>query len=109
MEKAPVTYFVTDNICRHRLSIECYSTEEMIGDFFTKPLQGALFYKLWSLITNLNRDKSVVGVEAEGTTSLSKAKECVGSSGSSERSVLQPGHFSQRPVLQPGDFNQGRI
>ena len=61
-------YFVTDNICRNRLSLEYCPTEEMIGDFFTKPLQGALFYKLWSLIMNLNSDNSVVRVEAERTT-----------------------------------------
>ena len=47
----------------------------MIGDIFTKLLQGALFYKLWSLIMNLKSDESVVRVEAERTTSLIKAKE----------------------------------
>ena len=83
-------YFVTDNICRNRLSLEYCPTEEMIVDFFTKPLQGALFYKLWSLIMNLKSDESVVRVEAERTTSLIEAKECVGSSRSSEKSVRHP-------------------
>ena len=91
---------MTDNICRDRLSIEYCPTEEMIGDLFTKPLQGALFYKLWSLIMNLKSDKYVVSMEAERTTSLIEAKECVGSSRSSEKSVRHlvrhPGHLDQR-------------
>ena len=85
-------YFVTDNIRHNRLSLEYCPTEEMIRDFFTKPLQGALFYKLWSLIMNLKSDESVVSMEAERTTSLIKAKECVGSSVSSDRSVRHPVH-----------------
>ena len=94
-------YFVTDNIRRNRLSLEYCPTEEMIGDFFTKPLQGALFYKLWSLIMNLKSDKSVVRVEAECTASLIEAKESVGSNRCSEKSI-------RRPVRHPGDFDQRR-
>ena len=94
-------YFVTDNIRRNRLSLEYCPTEEMFEDFFTKPLQGALFYKLRSLIMNLKSDKSVVRMEAERTTSLIEAKECVGSTRSSEKSVCHP-------VRHPGDFDQQR-
>ena len=32
-------YFVTDNIGRKRVSIEYCPTQDMLGDFFTKPLQ----------------------------------------------------------------------
>jgi len=46
-------YFVTDNIQRGKLRVEYCPTEEMLGDFFTKPLQGTLFRKFRSLILNL--------------------------------------------------------
>ena len=41
-------YFITDE-----LSVEYCPTEEMVGDFYTKPLQGKLFYKFRKLIMNL--------------------------------------------------------
>jgi hypothetical protein len=45
-------YFITDRINRKELSVEYCPTGEMVGDFFTKPLQGKLFYKFRSLIMN---------------------------------------------------------
>jgi hypothetical protein len=44
--------FVTDSISNNELSVECCPTEEMIGDFFTKPVQGKLFHKFRQLIVN---------------------------------------------------------
>jgi len=46
-------YFITDRINNNELSVEYCPTEEMVGDFFTKPLQGKLFYKFRHLIMNL--------------------------------------------------------
>jgi hypothetical protein len=46
-------YFITDRISRKELSVAYCPTEEMVGDFFTKPLQGKLFYKFRSIIMNL--------------------------------------------------------
>jgi hypothetical protein len=46
-------YFITDRISNDELSVEYCPTKEMIGDFFTKPLQGKLFYKFRQLIMNL--------------------------------------------------------
>jgi hypothetical protein len=46
-------YFITDRINSDELSVEYCPTEEMVGDFFTKPLQGKLFYKFRKLIMNL--------------------------------------------------------
>jgi hypothetical protein len=54
-------YFITNRISRKELSATYCPTEEMIGDFFTKPLhgdftkplQGKLFYKFRSIIMNL--------------------------------------------------------
>ena len=42
-----IRYFVIkDRVDNEELKIEYLPTEEMIADFFTKPLQGALFRKL---------------------------------------------------------------
>jgi hypothetical protein len=46
-------YFITDRINSNELSVAYCPTEEMVGDFFTKPLQGKLFYKFRKLIMNL--------------------------------------------------------
>ena len=47
-------YFVTDNIRRQQLRVEYCPTELMHADFFTKPLQGALFRKHVTVIMNLD-------------------------------------------------------
>jgi hypothetical protein len=45
-------FFVTDRIENGEMRIEYCPTEEMVADFFTKPLQGSLFRKLHGLILN---------------------------------------------------------
>ena len=47
-------YFVADRVANGDLRIEHCPTEDMVADFFTKPLQGALFYKLRDLIMNID-------------------------------------------------------
>jgi len=46
-------FFVTDRIEKNELTVECCPTEEMTGDYFTKPLQGALFIKMRDRIMNI--------------------------------------------------------
>ena len=46
-------YFITDRINNNDLYVEYCPTEEMVGDFFTKPLQGKLFYKFRASIMDL--------------------------------------------------------
>ena len=46
-------YFLQDRIVKGEIKL-CYcATDEMIADFFTKPLQGAKFKKLRKLLMNL--------------------------------------------------------
>jgi hypothetical protein len=47
-------YFVADCVDNGELSIEHCPTEDMVADYFTKPLQGAPFYKLRDQIMNID-------------------------------------------------------
>jgi hypothetical protein len=47
-------FFVKDRIAGKEVSVKYCPTEEMVSDFFTKPLQGALFRKLRR--ANMNND-----------------------------------------------------
>ena len=49
-------YFATDRIQAGELRVEYCPTEDMLADFFTKPLQGSLFRKFRALILNLSGD-----------------------------------------------------
>jgi hypothetical protein len=46
-------FFVTDNIKRKNLRVEYCPTDDMLADFFTKPLQGAKFRRFRAMILNL--------------------------------------------------------
>jgi hypothetical protein len=70
-------FFVTDRIAGKEVSVTYCPTGEMISDFFTKPLQGALFRKFRNLIMNndphtvKNEDRrSVLDEPAPGTNQV---------------------------------------
>jgi hypothetical protein len=46
-------YFITDHIRKKELSVSYCPTQLMVADYFTKPLQGALFIKFRAIIMNL--------------------------------------------------------
>ena len=56
-------YYVTDNVKQGKVSIEYCPTTEMLADFFTKPLQGALFRKFRAILINLSSDLSQASQE----------------------------------------------
>ena len=56
-------YFVTDCANCGEITIKHCPTVEMIGDFFTKPLQGGLFIKFRDRILNTQTDPSTVPIE----------------------------------------------
>ena len=43
-------YFITDQIKKKQLEVKYCPTDDMIGDFMTKPLQGSKFKKFRRLI-----------------------------------------------------------
>ena len=51
-----IIFFVTDRIQANEMKVECYPTEMMIADFYTKPLQGKLFRLFRNLILNLREE-----------------------------------------------------
>ena len=60
-------FYITDLIKRGEVSIEYCPTDDMIGDYMTKPLVGAKFYKFRGWIMNANSEQSIIGQQ-----------ECVG-------------------------------
>ena len=56
-------YFVTDRANCGEIKLQHCPTTEMLGDYFTKPLQGGLFTKFRDRILNLQVDPSTVPLE----------------------------------------------
>jgi hypothetical protein len=69
-------FFVTDRIRAKELSVEWCPTGDMIGDFMTKPLQGALFQRFRELLMGVHP------LESDQTKALDKPRK------SGRRSVL---------------------
>ena len=46
-------FFITDRINKRELNVEYCPTDEMVADFFTKPLQGQKFTKFRKDIMNI--------------------------------------------------------
>ena len=51
-------FFIKDRVEKQELKIEYLPTEDMIADFFTKPLQGELFKKLRNKILGITTDQT---------------------------------------------------
>ena len=49
-------FFVTDRVKNKEIEIHYCPTKEMLGDFFTKPLQGALFIKFRNSILGISEE-----------------------------------------------------
>ena len=73
-----VIFFIKDKVDAGDIEIEYCPTEDMRGDYFTKPVQGNLFIKLRSLLMNIDPcsrygwqdQKSVLGHEPGPTPSV---------------------------------------
>jgi KUP system potassium uptake protein len=78
-------FFVTDRIQQKQMRVEYCPTEEMIADFFTKPLQGSLFRKFRTFLLNTRSVQSFPANDTEGMTA--ETQECVGTSSSSDDDV----------------------
>ena len=54
-------FFIKDRHDKKELTIEYCPTDEMIRDFFTKPLQGKKFQKFRKAIMGLEEEESIIG------------------------------------------------
>ena len=71
-------FFVTDNVEKGTLSIEYCPTNDMVGDFFTKPLQGSNIIKFRSIILGVFDQEPIMTDRSADPV----CKECVGDCGS---------------------------
>ena len=53
-------FFIADQIVNKELWVEYCPTGNMVADFFTKPLQGALFGRLRDIILNIDSGPSTI-------------------------------------------------
>jgi hypothetical protein len=68
-------FFVTDRINMKQMRVEYCPAEDMVADFFTKPLQGSLFRKFRAILMNL---QPVYGSNvANALRAITEAQECV--------------------------------
>ena len=84
-------FFVTDNIGKKHLRIEYCPTDDMIADFFTKPLQGTKFRRFRALILNLSDDIAATA-----------RKECVETSAEANASYTSEGTTAKNVYVVPG-------
>jgi hypothetical protein len=54
-------FFITDRIARKEVAIQYCPTKQMVADYFTKPLQGALFYKFRDQIMSVVPMSTILG------------------------------------------------
>ena len=54
-------FFITDRIARKEVGIQYCPTKEMVADYFTKPLQGELFYKFRDQIMGVVPMDTIIG------------------------------------------------
>jgi hypothetical protein len=54
-------FFITDRIARKEVAIQYCPTKEMVADYFTKPLQGELFYKFRDQIMGVVPMATIIG------------------------------------------------
>ena len=104
-------YFVTDRANCGEITIKHCPTVEMIGDFFTKPLQGGLFIKFRDLILNTQTDPSTVPLEDHRSV---LGQDHSHATGQSQRESHATGQYVQTkdmemPDTQARDTQQGNL
>jgi hypothetical protein len=54
-------FFITDRIARKEVAIQYCPTKQMVADYFTKPLQGVLFYKFRDQVMGVVPMSTIMG------------------------------------------------
>ena len=98
-------YFVTDHANCGEIKLQHCPTTEMLGDYFTKPLQGALFTNFRDRILNLQAAPSTVPLEDH--RSVLGHDQSHATAQSHGESHMPPPH-NQRSYLKPTHKAMGR-
>ena len=89
-------FFVTDRIAKGDVKVEWCPTEDMTGDFWTKPLQGALFRRFRDLIMGVIPQPEPRGEKPSKTKLKDPNTDGKKTKSSVRRSVLEDKHESPR-------------
>ena len=73
-------YFITDQIGQEKIRVQYCPTDEMVADFFTKPLQGSKFRQFCDAILNVPQVMKSVMTELVHVIAPVAGQECVGTS-----------------------------
>jgi hypothetical protein len=103
-------FFIKDRVDSGDLSIKHCPTEDMLGDYFTKSLQGALFHKFRAEVqgiptdlTNVelgwDREENNEGIKRDSTDP--SPQECVGKATASVRTHTGLSEIYGKPDLTP--------
>jgi hypothetical protein len=93
-------FFVTDRIATGEVKVEYCPTGEMLGDFFTKPLQGTLFRKFCNHVLNLNGDPTYEPCQ-ERRNVLRKQQETCTTQKSERKHVRHKRVRYNQPIAKP--------
>ena len=97
-------YFVTDQVKKGYVKIAYCPTENMLGDFFTKPLQGNVFKNMRKLILNMPDDAN--GSNGHRSVLETDKKTVSGNEESGAKKSASQG--KQNPYFRHGsDFRTG--
>ena len=66
-------YFITDRIIKQEASVEFCPTSDMIGDYFTKALQGSQFRRYRNIVLGIHED-DITSCNASGRDLLEERK-----------------------------------
>lgn len=66
-------FFIKDLVEKGEMQVVYCPTDDMVGDFFTKPLQGSKFVKFRNIILGLNDDEIKEGVGTHGSEMTSSS------------------------------------
>ena len=84
-------YFITDQIGQEKIRVQYCPTDEMVADFFTKPLQGSKFRQFCDAILNVPQAMKSVMTELVHVIAPVPGQECVGTDDTVRPSVVTPG------------------
>jgi hypothetical protein len=98
-------FFITDRIARKEGAVQYCPTKEMVADYFTKPLQGVLFYKFRDQMLGLVPVETITGDQRSVLDHESKVIPVP--TGKISRTVRARRGLASRPTKPPRTVDPG--